>query len=71
MFTNYFDSDKIGANIKHLIKKSKYPSQEKFAVACKTKARTVSRWIQSGVDSIDTINLIAKILEVDVRAILY
>ena len=71
MLTNYFDSDKIGANIKHLIKESKYPSQEKFAKACGKDLRTVSRWIEHGVDSIVVINKIARVLEVDVQAILF
>ena len=71
MCTNFFSPEKIGANIKRLIKESKFESQDKFALACNKNSRTVSRWITDGIDNIDTLNLVARTLEVDVRAILF
>ena len=71
MNTNMIDFDKIGANIKRLIKQSKFSTQREFAAACKKDTKTVNRWVKNGVDSIETLNNIAKLLEKDVKAILF
>ena len=63
-------SERIGANLKRLIKESEYRTQEAFAEACYTDARVIRRWIKDGIKNIDTIALVAKTLNVDVMALL-
>ena len=65
------DLEKIGANLKRLIKESKYRTQENFAYDNFYDPRTVRRWGQKGIDNIATLNEIAKALEVDVTALLF
>lgn len=65
-----FTSQKVGENLKRLIKESKYHTQERFAEAAYYDVRTVRRWIQHGVDSISKVNELAKVLDVDVMALL-
>lgn len=43
--------EKIGSNLKRLIKESKYRTQEEFAYAAGADARAVRRWVQK-LDSI-------------------
>ena len=64
-------SERIGTNLKRLIKESKYRTQEAFAEACYTDARVVRRWIKDGIKNIDTIAFVAKTLDVDVMALLF
>ena len=61
--------EKIGSNLKRLIKESKYGTQENFAEAAGYNDRTVRRYIRR-LDSISTITYVAKILDVDVMALL-
>ena len=42
-------SQVAGANLKRLIKESKYRTQERFAEAYNTDARCVRRWISGGI----------------------
>ena len=80
MFTTQLDSKKIGANIKHLIKK-KFQTQFDFAEACVSNyiingdidsaVRIVNRWLNGGLKKLSTICDLANILEVDVIAILF
>ena len=80
MFTTYIDSKKIGANIKHLVKK-KFKTQLNFAEAClrnyiingdiDSAVRIVNRWLNGGVKKLSTVCDLASILEVDVIAILF
>ena len=44
-----------GANLKRLIKESKYRTQEEFAFEFCTDVRTVGRWINRGIKNLDTI----------------
>ena len=71
MFATKLSSEKVGANLKRLIKESEYHTQEAFAEACYTDARVVRRWIKDGIKNIDTINQVAKALDVDVKALLF
>ena len=48
-----------GANLKRLIKNSKYKTQEEFAFEFGTDVRTVGRWIRGGINSLATIQQIA------------
>ena len=64
-------SERIGTNLKRLIKESKYRTPEAFAEACYTDARVVRRWIKDGIKNIDTIAFVAKTLDVDVMALLF
>ena len=74
-------SERIGTNLKRLIKESKYVTQDAFAKAYTSNyksernrnvdTRTVRRWVEAGVTKIDTIAKIAEILEVDVMALLF
>lgn len=66
-----FDRQRIGANIKHQLKVSSFKSQAEFASACGTNVRTVSRWLEEGVDNINVLNKIATVLDIDVMAILF
>lgn len=60
-------SEKVGKNLKFLIKKSKYRTQDKFAIeGIKVAPVTVRRWIAHGIRDINTIYEISIILEVDI-----
>lgn len=52
-------SQVAGANLKRLIKESKYRTQENFAEAYNTDARCVRRWISGGITKTDQIAEIA------------
>ena len=54
-----------GANLKRLIKNSKYKTQEEFAFEFGTDVRTVGRWIRGGINSLATIQQIAAFFGVD------
>lgn len=62
--------ERIGGNLKRLIKESEYRTQERFAEAAYVDVRTVRRWLQRGIDSITTVVTIAQVLDVDVMALL-
>ena len=64
-------SKRIGANLKRLIKESRYRTQEAFAIAHNADVRTVRRWIKNGINDIYTVEYVAKTLEVDVMALLF
>ena len=71
MFATELSSEKVGANLKRLIKESEYHTQDAFAEACYTDARVVRRWIKDGIKNIDTINQVARTLNVDVMDLLF
>ena len=54
-----------GANLKRLIKNSKYKTQEEFAFEFCTDVRTVGRWVNKGIKNLDTIQQIAAFFDVD------
>ena len=64
-------SEKIGENLKRLIKESDYHTQVAFAKACGEKDRTIRRWVKNGITKIDDIATVAKTLDVDVKALLF
>ena len=55
-----------GANLKRLIKNSKYKTQEEFAFEFGTDVRTVGRWVNKGIKNLDTIQQIAEFFDIDV-----
>ena len=57
-----------GANLKRLIKNSKYKTQEEFAFEFCTDVRTVGRWVNKGIKNLDTIQQIAAFFCVDALA---
>lgn len=57
-----------GANLKRLIKNSKYKTQEEFAFEFGTNVRTVGRWVNKGIKNLDTIQQIAAFFDIDARA---
>lgn len=57
-----------GANLKRLIKNSKYKTQEEFVFEFGTDVRTVGRWIRGGINSLATIQQIAAFFGVDALA---
>ncbi len=57
-----------GANLKRLIKNSRYKTQEEFAFEFGTDVRTVGRWIRGGINSLATIQQIAAFFGVDALA---
>lgn len=59
-----------GRNLKRLIRRSKYRTQENFAYEFGAEVRTVSRWLNSGVKNIDTLEEIASFLEVNIFELL-
>lgn len=59
-----------GANLKQLIKESKYKTQEEFAFEFGTDVRTVGRWINHGIDRISTLEQIADFFGIAVSDIL-
>ena len=64
-------SEKVGANLKNLIKTSKFKTQEKFATeGMHVDPVTVRRWIAHGVKDIDTIYEISLVLEIDFKELL-
>ncbi len=58
-----------GANLKRLIKNSKYKTQEEFAFEFCTDIRTVGRWVNKGIKNLDTIQQIAVFFGVDALAL--
>ena len=59
-------SEKIGHNLKNLIKASKFKTQDKFATeGMFVDPTTVRRWIAKGIKDINTIKEIADTLEID------
>ena len=57
-----------GANLKRLIRESKYRTQEEFAFEFGTDVRTVGRWIRGGINSLATIQQIAAFFDIDALA---
>ena len=64
-------AQKAGKNLKNLIKKSEFKTQDKFAVdGIHVDPVTVRRWIHSGIKDINTIQEIADIFGVDFMELL-
>lgn len=64
-------SERVGKNLKKLIKISKYKTQEKFATeGMYVDPVTVRRWISKGVKDINTIFEISRVLDVDINELL-
>ena len=59
-----------GINLKRLIRSSQYKTQENFAYEFGAEIRTVSRWLNTGVKNIDTLEEIAVFLKTDVFELL-
>ena len=57
---------KIGRNLKIMIRKSKYRTQDQFANVMNVDPVTVRRWIAHGIRDINTIFEIANALDVDI-----
>ena len=57
-------------NLKRLIKRTKYRTQEEFAYAFGAETRTLSRWLNQGVKDIDTLEQLANFLTVDIADLL-
>lgn len=59
-------SEKIGRNLKNLIKTSKFKTQDRFATeGMFVDPATVRRWISRGIKDINTIQEIVDVLEID------
>ncbi len=64
-------AERVGKNLKNLIKESKYKTQERFAIeAMFVDPVTVRRWIAHGVKDVNTIQEIADIFDVDFMELL-
>lgn len=59
-------SQVAGANLKRLIKESKYRTQERFAEAYNTDARCIRRWISGGITKTDQLQEFADFFGVSV-----
>lgn len=68
--TNEVLSLVAGANLKRLIKESKYKTQEKFAEAYNTDARCVRRWISGGITKTDQLQEFADFFGISVFELL-
>jgi transcriptional regulator with XRE-family HTH domain len=55
----------VGDNLKRLIKKSGYKTQEEFASRFGTDVRTVNRWVNQGLYNLITIEQVAHFFDVD------
>ena len=60
----------VGANLKRLIKESKYRTQEEFAFVFGCEDRTLRRWINNGLYNLRTIQEIADFFKISVFDIL-
>ena len=60
----------VGANLKRLIKESKYRTQEAFAFEFGCEDRTLRRWLSKGLYNLKTIQEIADFLKISVFDIL-
>lgn len=64
-------SERVGKNLKRLIKDSKYCTQENFAInGIHVDPVTVRRWIAYGIKDIDTIYEISLLLDVEIKELL-
>ena len=64
-------AERAGKNLKNLIKKSKYKTQERFACeAMYVDPTTVRKWIHNGIKNINLIQEIADIFGVDFMELL-
>lgn len=63
-------SQVAGANLKRLIKESKYKTQERFAEAYNTDARCIRRWISGGITKTDQLQEFADFFGVSVFELL-
>ena len=63
-------SQRVGKNLKNLIRNSKYRTQENFAFIMNVDPTTVRIWLSSGVKDINTIEEIAIKLEIDFMELL-
>lgn len=50
----------VGMNLKRIIRQSRYRTQEVFAYEYGYELRTVSRWLNGGLDSLETIEDVAE-----------
>ena len=55
----------VGMNLKRIIRQSRYRTQEEFAWEYGYELRTVSRWLNGGLDSLGTIEGVARFLGVE------
>lgn len=67
---NRYLSQIAGDNLKKIIKESVYKTQEEFAYSFGAEIRTVSRWLNSGIKNLDTLQEIAEFLNIDVLSLL-
>ena len=58
-------SQRVGKNLKNLIKVSKFKTQENFASSMNVDPTTVRRWLSNGVKDVNTIEEIAIKLDID------
>ena len=64
-------SKRIGRNLKNQIKASKYKTQDRFATeAMYVDPSTVRRWIANGIKDVNTLEEIARALEIDFMELL-
>ena len=63
-------SQVAGANLKRLIRESKYGTQERFAEAYNTDARCIRRWISGGITKTDQLQEFADFFGVSVFELL-
>ena len=64
-------SKRIGSNLKNQIKASKYKTQDRFATeAMYVDPSTVRRWIANGIKDVNTLEEIARALEIDFMELL-
>ena len=64
-------AEKAGKNLKNLIKKSVYKTQERFATeAMYVDPTTVRRWIANGIKDVNLIQQIADIFGIDFMELL-
>lgn len=70
MTQNLTPAERVGKNLKNLIKQSQFRTQENFAYEMYVDPVTVRRWIAHGIKDINLICEIAKMFDVDFQELL-
>lgn len=63
-------AERVGKNLKNLIKLSEFKTQENFAYAMNVDPTTVRKWLYKGVSNINLIYDIADVLDIDFMELL-
>ena len=63
-------AERVGRNLKNLIKQSVFQTQENFAYEMHVDPTTVRKWLSKGINKLDLIYEIADVLNIDFMELL-